>query len=421
MSDKPDKEKKFKSRVIAAIEKTLNKGTKFKPEDKDWKKAAGVFVPDLFKQLCQEVSQEAGQEKKTVRDGMTAMLLSQMVYWTDRGAKPGVFWKSGKEWNEEIGILRHQLRISTEKIENAGFIHEILSARIKGAPTRHYKFDEKFFGTIIKEMLRGTPHTLTSLQDHPEAIRKKKEREERKKGGLSQNQPMLKSAKEEDGLSRNQHRPKPKSANLYTETISERTKNTETTAKSKTDIAEDVFLGDTIRKEKSKAKSPSGSTKSFAPTRKVKPKQFREEWKKTIHKYYPGRPTSLTAEEQGMVQGRKGSGYLKFCRENKIDPILLMQWAVMNWSYLKTKILWNTPSKTPKPKLMSNPTVLELCAKKGEILTAYHEQPIELAAAAKIKREAKKFWKGYKGEPLIAPEEKRQADRIKNDPYYDGY
>ena len=79
----------------------------------------------------------------------TALLLSQIIYWSDRGhSEDGYFYKTYTEWEEEIGLSEYQVRKSATKLTSMG----ILTTRVKkanGNPTVHYKlkmpeFSESF-------------------------------------------------------------------------------------------------------------------------------------------------------------------------------------------------------------------------------------------------------------------------------------
>ena len=77
----------------------------------------------------------------------TALLLSQIIYWSDKGkSKDGWFYKSYQEWQEETGISIKKLRRSVQFLE----AKQVLKTKVKkanGNPTLHYKFDEDAFMT----------------------------------------------------------------------------------------------------------------------------------------------------------------------------------------------------------------------------------------------------------------------------------
>jgi hypothetical protein len=289
-----------------------------------------------------------------------------VVYWCDRGGKKkDGFWKSAREWQSEIGIHKYQLDTVTKKIVNAGILNKPTLVRIGKSYTRFYKLNEDYLMGIIQEMLKGMPHTLTSLTV-----------------GFPH---VPKSASEKEFTSRNQQVKqvsRAETSKYHRVPSSKSTKSSKTTVSPEVDTVDLKFRSSSGKeKSKSKPKSVSGLRESFAP---MTLKEFRPAWRNVMSKHYPDRPQNLISQEQGMVKG-----YLKFCKENNIGSILLMEWAVTNWDHLKTKILFNGPGKNPKPQLRSNPTVFELCAKKDRILDAYYEHQAEHKTEGKRRRKAK--------------------------------
>ena len=58
-------------------------------------------------------------------DHISALLLSQIIYWSSRTtAADGWFYKSAKEWQDELGISDYQLARATKKLEAAGVVKE---------------------------------------------------------------------------------------------------------------------------------------------------------------------------------------------------------------------------------------------------------------------------------------------------------
>lgn len=71
-------------------------------------------------------------------DHITALFLSQVIYWSSRTDDPeGWFYKSAKEWEEELSISDYQLARGTKKLAEAGL--ETKLRKIMGAPTQHYR------------------------------------------------------------------------------------------------------------------------------------------------------------------------------------------------------------------------------------------------------------------------------------------
>ncbi|ATN02452.1 conserved phage C-terminal domain-containing protein [Staphylococcus capitis] len=89
-------------------------------------------------------------------DYHTAALLNQLIYWSDRTSrKDGYFYKSYKEWEEEIHLSKYQVMRATKKLKNMGIVETALK-KANGAPTVHYKVDSKEISQwIVKKLHNG--------------------------------------------------------------------------------------------------------------------------------------------------------------------------------------------------------------------------------------------------------------------------
>ncbi|PTI97356.1 replication protein [Staphylococcus simulans] len=92
----------------------------------------------------------------------TAALLNQLIYWSDRtNRKDGYFYKSYKEWEEEIHLSKYQVMRSIKKLKNMGIVETALK-KANGAPTVHYKVDSKVTSQwIVKFLNNGKSTNLT--------------------------------------------------------------------------------------------------------------------------------------------------------------------------------------------------------------------------------------------------------------------
>lgn len=78
-------------------------------------------------------------------------LLSQMLYWSDRGGdSEGWFYKSYADWEEETFLTEYQVRKITKKFEDLGFLETKLK-KANGAPTLHYRINPAKFSESILE------------------------------------------------------------------------------------------------------------------------------------------------------------------------------------------------------------------------------------------------------------------------------
>jgi hypothetical protein len=68
-----------------------------------------------------------------------ALMLSQAFYWSNRtNDSEGWFHKSSEEWQEEIGLTRHQQDMARKKLLATGFWHEDLRG---SPPVVHFRID----------------------------------------------------------------------------------------------------------------------------------------------------------------------------------------------------------------------------------------------------------------------------------------
>ena len=74
-------------------------------------------------------------------DVTSAILLNQIVFLSDKSKrKDGFFYKTYKEWEEEICLSKRQVSYATNKLKDMGFL-ETAVKKANGAPTVHYKLD----------------------------------------------------------------------------------------------------------------------------------------------------------------------------------------------------------------------------------------------------------------------------------------
>ncbi|OOR18132.1 conserved phage C-terminal domain-containing protein [Bacillus mycoides] len=116
------------------------------------------------------ISQMSGQENivvvpklfvKLTGDLTTAILLNQIVFYSDKSKrKDGFFYKTYKEWEEEICLTERQVRYSTKKLVASGYVETALK-KANGAPTVHYKLDyNKLVDSILTNCQNGNLHIV---------------------------------------------------------------------------------------------------------------------------------------------------------------------------------------------------------------------------------------------------------------------
>ena len=90
---------------------------------------------------------------KLLGDYHTAAFLNQLVYWSDKTKRTdGYFYKTYKEWHEELRLSRYQIDKSISKLKELGLIETALK-KANGAPTLHYKLNADKLSTWICEKL----------------------------------------------------------------------------------------------------------------------------------------------------------------------------------------------------------------------------------------------------------------------------
>ncbi|WMW41382.1 hypothetical protein RE433_29025 (plasmid) [Bacillus cereus] len=117
------------------------------------------------------ISQISGQENilvvpkifiKLTGDLTTAILLNQIVFYSDKSKRTdGYFYKSHKEWQEEICLTKRQVSYSTAKLKELGLVETKLM-KANGAPTLHYKLDyDKLVDWIVTNCNNGKSQNVT--------------------------------------------------------------------------------------------------------------------------------------------------------------------------------------------------------------------------------------------------------------------
>lgn len=81
------------------------------------------------------------------------MLLSQLLYWSDKGHDPeGWFYKSYIEWSEHLFLTEYQVRKFSKQFEEAGFL-EVKLRKVNGSPILHYRIKRGEFSEWILKNL----------------------------------------------------------------------------------------------------------------------------------------------------------------------------------------------------------------------------------------------------------------------------
>jgi hypothetical protein len=118
--------------------------------------------PSNFDIIAELVKETSGQGNiislpriylKITGDVVVGLFLSQCVWYSDKGGSgDGWFYKSNKEWQEEIGLSYAQIKRATAKLEGMGILYTKLK-KAKGAPTTHYCVDIDRLTKLIFDFL----------------------------------------------------------------------------------------------------------------------------------------------------------------------------------------------------------------------------------------------------------------------------
>ena len=100
-----------------------------------------------------------------IGDHLAAMFLSQCVYWSDKGSG-GWFYKSEKDWEEELGLSRYQVGRIRGQLKKTGYIETELR-RANGAPTMHYKVN---IGLLTNSIIKKLDYRETLQSDCKETL-----------------------------------------------------------------------------------------------------------------------------------------------------------------------------------------------------------------------------------------------------------
>jgi hypothetical protein len=87
-------------------------------------------------------------------DHYTALLLSQLLFWSDKGKNPQWFYKSDKEIREELVFTDYRIRKARAALIELKLIETKLK-RAEGAPTTHYKLNRDKLVQLITRFVDG--------------------------------------------------------------------------------------------------------------------------------------------------------------------------------------------------------------------------------------------------------------------------
>ncbi len=87
-------------------------------------------------------------------DHLAALLLSQILYWSDRTTDPdGWFYKTADEWQAELGMSVYQVKRAATALATLGIITKL--RKVQGAPRMHYRVDMPKFTDLFLQFLEN--------------------------------------------------------------------------------------------------------------------------------------------------------------------------------------------------------------------------------------------------------------------------
>ena len=99
-------------------------------------------------------------------DPRSALLLSQLLYWTDRASSAvGWVYKTRQEWQDELGLTRHGLYAARARLSELGLTdesHHLVNSR--GTLHLRLRYEELL---LALKSLRSTEHALSNTPSLP--------------------------------------------------------------------------------------------------------------------------------------------------------------------------------------------------------------------------------------------------------------
>lgn len=91
---------------------------------------------------------------RILRSPTAAILLSQLLYWWDKGRNPEWIYKTVNEIKDETGLTEYHQRTAIKKCRDK----RILRAKLAGIPAkRHFQIDEENLDNLVNNYLQEQP------------------------------------------------------------------------------------------------------------------------------------------------------------------------------------------------------------------------------------------------------------------------
>jgi hypothetical protein len=93
-------------------------------------------------------------------DHVGALLLNQMIYWSDRGDDQGWFYKTYADWHDELGFSPYQVARATKQFKALGIV-ETKIKKANGNPTLYYRVDMQVVTNLLETTLKKVDQRLS--------------------------------------------------------------------------------------------------------------------------------------------------------------------------------------------------------------------------------------------------------------------
>lgn len=95
-----------------------------------------------------------------------ALLLSQLMYWSNKSKNNGWVYKSASDWYNELRLKKASLNTAVKTLKNLDIIETKLK-KANGSPTSHYKIKDGFiekFSTFLKDKVEANKQKINNSE-----------------------------------------------------------------------------------------------------------------------------------------------------------------------------------------------------------------------------------------------------------------
>ena len=93
------------------------------------------------------------------------VFLSQLIYWSDHAKREdGFFYKTAKDWHDEIYISKHQINKHTKKLCDLEIV-ETKKIKANGSPTLHYKLNIERLALCLSSFFKNLEIEIEKIEN----------------------------------------------------------------------------------------------------------------------------------------------------------------------------------------------------------------------------------------------------------------